>query len=1000
VLRQHLGVAAAPLGANAEFSQLLEIAATQTGVPVRGVVDATREAEQARFLLFDRCCEFLAVVARTRPTLVIIDDVQFADTGSLLLLQFLVARLAEIPIALFVTSRDPLSELTASTTRHPWSRYRVLLGLSRSETRTLLAAYVPAALRPSELDRVMHLTEGNPYFVKEVGHILAGGHQLVDRSEPMVWPASLLAVTLQPYHRLSAACRTLLETASVVGREFDTEVVAHAARVPVPDALLLLDEAVQHRVVASLGPGRYQFVHALVREAVRDQLHPSYRTRLHESIGLVLQQHASRGDPVSTAAIAHHFCNALPLTNRRQAAFYCMAAGTTAQTAFGFEEAVALFRRAQEISGSSLTELEQCDLLLHLGSAESSVGEWSRSRSTFEDAAAIARRVGCSARLARAALGFKGTMWATNPVDTDAVDLLEEALQQLGSKDAILQVELLSALSRSLYFSPDKLRARIYADRAVSLAFQNSNKRLQAVALEAQTVNLLQPGRSHELLKAAGVLVALGDRLRDAELRFNARIFRQHGLLTLGRLAEADTELEIIQQIVAAHPYPRFKWQLALLRVARATLQGNLDLADRLSASARDFGTRVHDTSPLQYQLLQGFQRAQLRNDISAWPAVAEQVLENLPDITATRVARAWLLARASHNELATEVLHSLSHNSFEAVPPNFVSLWLLSVLADAVSMVGNRPLASALYDLLRPHASQFIVAGWGTLIDGSVAYYLGLLAQCLGMHDAARSHFEASITANRNIGAPALTARSGLALSRHLLLFGNRSDVQLAHSLAEHAAGTFASLRLDRYAEQARDLCPPAEARQRHDAIATSSRNSFRRQGDFWNISYQGTAIHVRATLGFEYIARLLATPRLPIHVIDLITCHANLPMSVSAGASDIRAFASYRNRIKEIESALADAESNHDLGLMERLADEREQLLNELSHSFSRTGAPRPYRSDTERARISVRNRISAAIKSVQRFHPDCAMFLRRSIKTGSLCVYDPIQSIHWDL
>jgi tetratricopeptide (TPR) repeat protein len=1006
LLRQHLGVAAAPLGASAEFSPLLEIAATQAGVPVRGVVDATREAQQARFMLFDRCCEFLAVVARTRPTLVIIDDVQFADTGSLLLLQFLVARLAEIPIALLVTSRDPLSELTASTTRHPWSRHRVLPGLSRSETRTLLAAYAPAAPRPSQLDRVMHLTEGNPYFVKEFGHILASGNQLVDRSEPMVWPPSLLAITLQPYHRLSPACRTLLEAASVIGREFDAEVAAHAARVPIPGALLLLDEAVQHRVVAAIGPGRYQFLHALVREAVRDQLHPSYRTRLHESIGLALQRLATTGKRIPPAILAYHFCNALPLTQRRQAAEYCIAAGRYAHAAFAYEEAVFQLQRAQETHGALLTPRESCELLLDLGAAEAGAGAWAQSRRTFEDAAVIARQISSPEHLARAALGFRGMMWGTIPVDSDAITRLEEARIQIGDKFPTLQVELLSALSRSLYFSTEAPRAQTYSEQALQIAAHISDRKIIANALETHAVTLLRPGTAHDLLAASATLLDLGDELRDPQVRFNARMFRQFALLSLGRINEANNDLEHAIQIAHSAPYPRFRWQLALIRAARAELQGDIRSAQRLSMAAQTLGTRVHGASPIQYHLLQAFHRTHLSNDITLWTNAFNISAKQLPHIPPVQVAQAWLFSRMSHLELASESVHALAPNNFACIPDNHLCLYLLSVLADVVSTVNDTDTARTLYDRLTPHSSSHIVAAWGALIDGSVSHYLGMLASTLNMLDVARNHFELAIEHNRRLGAPALTARSSLHLAALLLRTGYRADIDTAHSLAKMAAGIFTSLKLHKNAEFAQSLCRSSAAivtREPKSSVDHShARCEFRRTGDFWVISFDDRTSLLRASLGLQYIGALLARPCTPIHVLDLIGSHNSRAMSNNQPLeiADRNARHAYKQRLKEIELELTDADLNHDLGTSERLLAERDGLLAELTRAYSLSGSPRSSHSNTERARISVRNRIAASLRSIHGINPACATFLRRSIKTGSICVYEPILPVKWEL
>lgn len=995
-----------------DLGHLLNVAAICPDASTRGPasVDLAKDAQQARFVLFDHVYRFLAATASSEPMLVVLDDMHWADVGSLLLLQFLAVRVVRLPVVLLITSREPLPELVASTSRHAWARHQALRGLNRVEAKALLAT---RTVKRAVLERLMTLTEGNPYFLKELGQLFVQDSDL-DPIGDLPLPTSLLVVALQQYRRLSLKCQSLLQAASVVGRDFDVDLLSRSIGLAICDALHLLDEAVERQVITSTAPGRYHFSHALVREAIHDQLHPSARARLHANIALALEFQIAAGERVSPAILAHHFCMGLPFTQRREAAMHGIAAGDAAHAAFAYEEAVFQFRRARELLGATLTQVESCDLLLSLGAAEAGAGEWARSRRTFEDAAAGARRLGSAQRLARAALGFKGMMWATIPVDTDAITLLEEARTTLGEGSPALEVQLLSALSRSLYFSHETERARRYSDRAVEVASSIPDDRLHAVAIEAHTVGLLQPTKSQELLDSATTLIELSDRIQDAELRFNARIFRQYGLLSLGLQTEADTELGLASQIADSTPHPRFQWQIALLRVARATLQGRLDLADDLSLSCQELGARVHHSSPMQYQLLQGFQRALLRHDLDSWLSSADIVIAQYPNIPAFRIARALILARLRHTDLARESLHELAIDNFAVIPPNNLSLWLLTALAEVAAMTSDHEHAAALYTLLLPHRSQFIVAAWGTLLDGSVSHYLALLADTCGEHLAARSHFELAIRANRRIGAPALTARASLCFALHLLAFGDHSDILRGRLLATQAAGTFRSLGLGAYADKALqclDICLSGDTKTHPDSSTTPSSpptpaNCFRREGDFWIITFRGRTSLLREIVGLRYLAVLLSSPRTPIHALDLVRSRVAFGSADSQTdqtfdlQSDRRARSQYRQRLRDVLKEIEDAASNNDIGMRERLVEERDSLLDELRTSFSVSGAPRPYRSNAERARVSVRNRIASALARLRMHDPACAHYLERSIKTGTLCVYDPIECVAWCL
>ena len=188
-----------------------------------------------------------------------------------------------------------------------------------------------------------------------------------------------------------------------------------------------------------------------------------------------------------------------------------------------------------------------------------------------------------------------------------------------------------------------------------------------------------------------------------------------------------------------------------------------------------------------------------MRNDLAGLLTTAEAAVARFPNIPAFRIGQALILARSSHKELALERLHEVAADSFSHIPPDTLSLWLLTVLAETATIVSHDPYKRTLYELLLPHASEFVVAAWGTLLDGSVAHYLALLADSLGLQAAACEHFEAAIAANRRIGAPALTARSSFHYALHLRSSADESQIEKARALAARAAGTFLSLDLQR---------------------------------------------------------------------------------------------------------------------------------------------------------------------------------------------------------
>ncbi|HEY6570469.1 MAG TPA: AAA family ATPase, partial [Candidatus Limnocylindrales bacterium] len=146
---------------------------------VPGLEPPTAGAETARFQLFDATTTFLRNAARERGLLVVLDDLQAADTPSVLLLQFLASQLSDMRILLVATYRDveltpehPLTSALAELAREPAVRVIQLRGLEADA----VAKVIGAAADTTPTDRlaavVWRATNGNPLFIGEAIRLL------------------------------------------------------------------------------------------------------------------------------------------------------------------------------------------------------------------------------------------------------------------------------------------------------------------------------------------------------------------------------------------------------------------------------------------------------------------------------------------------------------------------------------------------------------------------------------------------------------------------------------------------------------------------------------------------------------------------------------------------------------------------------------------------------------------------------------------------------------
>lgn len=171
---------------------------------------------------------------------------------------------------------------------------------------------------------------------------------------------------------------------------------------------------------------------------------------------------------------------------------------------------------------------------------------------------------------------------------------------------------------------------------------------------------------------------------------------------------------------------------------------------------------------------------------------------------------------------------------------------------------------------------------------------------------------------------------------------------------------------------------------------------NVFRKDGDLWTVSYEHEVAYVGEVRGLLDLARLLGKPREEVHCAVL----AGQPSDTGRGVDvlDEQARRSYRERLREIENELAEAESANDAGRAEQLEEEKEQLLAEMRKATGLGGRSRKMGDTAERARTAVTWRIRHAIKKLESAHPALARHLGHSIKTGVFCSYAPEKETRW--
>lgn len=346
-------VSAAP-----EIAMLLPEVAVRLGPVSPGRLDP----ESERYALFQSVSEFFLHAAdstEARGLLICLDDLHWADRSTLLLFQHLVRNVTAARLCLAATYRTvgvdaghPLFSILADLTRERLYEGFTLAPLSSDETASLVAALTGRKAIPLPLSEAVYArTNGNPFFIEELlRHLQTDGRDLDDPeliSRQWGIPEGVRQVIGRRINRLSPGDRRLLEAAAVLGDEFGQmfPVIARMLDVEVPTLAQTVEEAVSAGILREDG-ATYRFAHALIRDALLDELPLPRRQRLHLSAAHAMEDVYARNLEPRLSAIAVHCRLAGPFADGEKAIDYSIRAGEAAQEAFAYEEARAHWEAA------------------------------------------------------------------------------------------------------------------------------------------------------------------------------------------------------------------------------------------------------------------------------------------------------------------------------------------------------------------------------------------------------------------------------------------------------------------------------------------------------------------------------------------------------------------------------------------------------------------------------------------------------------------------------
>jgi DNA-binding CsgD family transcriptional regulator/tetratricopeptide (TPR) repeat protein len=296
--------------------------------------------------LFEAVRAALGELSRSAPLLVLLEDVHWADQSTRELLSFLFARQFGERVSIVASYRSddlhrrhPLRPVAAEWSRLPGVTRLHLSPLDDSDVRALVRVLHPTPLREAEVRRIVERAEGNAFFTEELVAAADLGGAAV--------PTDLADLLLLRLDQLDETARLAVRAASVAGRRVSHDLLSQVVGIDGDTLERVLRSAVDSNVMIPVGADSYAFRHALLAEAVYDDLLPGERVRLHAAYATAI---CAPGGEGTAAELARHarLAHDLPTATRAS-----IQAGDEAMALAGPDEAARHYETALELLADS-----------------------------------------------------------------------------------------------------------------------------------------------------------------------------------------------------------------------------------------------------------------------------------------------------------------------------------------------------------------------------------------------------------------------------------------------------------------------------------------------------------------------------------------------------------------------------------------------------------------------------------------------------------------------
>jgi tetratricopeptide (TPR) repeat protein len=445
--------------------------------------------EQEQNRLFEAVSQFITNISREAPLLVVLDDLQWTDPSSLLLLHYMARGVQKTPLLLLgayrstdIDAKHPLSPVLTELNRERLPQSIQLKRMSLNDVSEMIKNILEQDDVPAEFCKLIYeKTRGNPFFAEEVVRSLKE-EEVIYRDEnkwkikevsKIEFPETVKSVIKARLDRLDEESQSVLTFASFVGNDFTLDAMCALTGIEENKLLELMDRMLKTGLIKERdirGEGVCSFADILVRDVVYESVSLLRRKKLHGVVGDTLEKVYAKKIDEHFGELASHF---LEGGEKEKALDYFLKAGEKASKVYANIEAVSYFQSALRLLDEKEGEYrEKGRVLERLGDIKGLVGEYDASIKYWNDALLLWKQLSEKETVARLHRKMANVLWSNLGNSEKAKEHQGEALKILESSPE--SVELASLYEDiadrvSMGITGDMSEARSWAEKALEL---------------------------------------------------------------------------------------------------------------------------------------------------------------------------------------------------------------------------------------------------------------------------------------------------------------------------------------------------------------------------------------------------------------------------------------------------------------------------------------------------------------------------------------------------